>query len=82
LIHDPNNNEDEIYTDELPAFNKNPKDVAGAGDSLLCCASLAMAVGANIFEAAYIGSIGAAIQVSRVGNTPLTPGELLEALVS
>jgi bifunctional ADP-heptose synthase (sugar kinase/adenylyltransferase) len=66
--------------DQLPAFNSAPKDVSGAGDSLLTCASMALAVGANVWESAYLGSLAAACQVSRVGNTPLTASELMREL--
>ena len=59
------------HNDQLPALNNSPKDVSGAGDSLLITSSLAICCGADIWEAAYLGSLAAAIQVSRVGNTPL-----------
>ena len=67
-------------TDRVDALNLSPKDVAGAGDSLLISSALTLAVGGNIWEATVIGSIAAAIQVGRVGNTPLQKGELLEEL--
>jgi len=67
-------------TDRLPALNSAPKDVAGAGDSLFTCASMALAVGADIWQAAYLGSIAAALQVGRVGNTPLMAQELITEL--
>lgn len=68
----------EWMTDRVDALNTSPKDVAGAGDSLLISGAMAMALGANIWEAALIGSIAAAVQVGRVGNTPLTSQDLLE----
>ena len=71
IVHSPSNNNTDP-TDRLPAFNTTPKDNAGAGDSLLACSSIAMAVGANIWQSAYLGSIAAACQVSRVGNIPLS----------
>jgi sugar/nucleoside kinase (ribokinase family) len=58
-------------TASLPAMNSNPVDVAGAGDAMLSAASLSMALGASLWESAYLGSIAAAIQVSRTGNIPL-----------
>ena len=70
----------EEMTDMLPAFNSSPKDVSGAGDSLLTCSSLALAARANIWQSAYLGSVAAAIQVSRVGNTPLSAAELIAEL--
>ena len=67
----------ELVTDRLPAFNFAPKDTAGAGDSLLITSSMLLARGADIWSSAYLGSIAAGIQVSRVGNTPLTTNDLL-----
>lgn len=64
-------------TDQLPAFNTAPKDPAGAGDSLLTCASMALALGCDIWQSSYLGSLAAACQVGRVGNIPLTPQELI-----
>jgi len=80
FINAPDSPSNGLITDQLPAFNTAPKDVSGAGDSLLTCASMALCVGANIWEAAYLGSIAAAIQVGRVGNLPLTAEELTEEL--
>lgn len=67
----------EWVTDRIEALNSQPKDVAGAGDSMLITSAMALASGATIWEAACIGSIAAAVQVGRVGNTPLTLVELL-----
>lgn len=80
LVHSPRQPSNGLITDQLPAFNTSPKDVSGAGDSLLTCASMALAVGATVWEAAYLGSIAAACQVGRVGNTPLSRDELLQEL--
>jgi len=60
-----------LATDEIGAVNKNPVDTSGAGDSMLAGASLALASGATIYEAALIGSILAGIQVGRLGNVPI-----------
>lgn len=75
LIHAPDGGD--CRTERLPAFNPAPKDVAGAGDSFFTCATLALRLGVDIWIAAYLGSVAAACQVSRVGNTPLTAAELL-----
>ncbi len=69
-----------IMTDQVPALNSHPKDVAGAGDSLLIAGAMALACGANIWEAGYLGSLAAAIQVGRVGNTPLNIDELIREI--
>jgi rfaE bifunctional protein kinase chain/domain len=80
LVHAPKLGDGTLMTDRLPAFNTSPKDVAGAGDCLLTSASMALAVGANIWQAAYLGSIAAACQVSRVGNLPLRAADILTEL--
>jgi rfaE bifunctional protein kinase chain/domain len=80
LIHAAPQGSTQFVTDQLPAFNTAPKDVSGAGDSLLTCAAMALAVKANVWESAYLGSVAAACQVSRVGNTPLTAHELITEL--
>jgi|UniRef100_UPI00378407D2 rfaE bifunctional protein kinase chain/domain len=69
-------------TDQLPSFNHLPMDTAGAGDSLLAASALAIALGAGIWQAAFLGSLAAACQISRIGNTPLTTDELIHALRS
>lgn len=74
LIHGPDG--DRYRTERLPAFNTVPKDVAGAGDSFFTCTSLALGLGVDIWTAAYLGSLAAACQVSRVGNMPLSSTEL------
>lgn len=67
-------------TDQLPAFNSAPKDVAGAGDALLACASLSLAAGGDVWQSGYLGSLAAACQVGRIGNFPLTAAELITEL--
>lgn len=67
-------------TDAVPALNASPADVAGAGDSLLAMASTALCSGATIWEASILGSLAAAIQISRVGNRPVTRAEILSIL--
>ena len=67
-------------TDRLPALNDSPKDVSGAGDCLLTTATLALTVGASIWEAACLGAVAASVQVGKVGNVPLRREELLEIL--
>jgi len=76
LIHAEVSSSDKWLTDRLPAMNTAPKEVSGAGDSLLTCASMALAVGADIWQAAYLGSLAAACKLSRLGNMPLTANAL------
>lgn len=80
LIHAGNDKADGWLTDRVDALNSAPKDVAGAGDSLLIASAMTLASGGNIWEAACLGSIAAAVQVGRVGNTPIRTEELMREL--
>ena len=80
LIHAGNGKGDNWLTDRVGALNSAPKDVAGAGDSLLIASALTLASGGSIWEAACIGSLAAAIQVGRVGNTPVLRDEIMQEL--
>ncbi len=82
LIHAETNDKNKWLTDRLPAMNTAPRDVAGAGDSFLTCSSMALAVGADIWQSSYLGSLAAACQVGRLGNTPLTTAELISEINS
>lgn len=77
LMHAGNPDETKWLTDRLPTLNTAPKDTAGAGDSLLVCTAMALALGRPIWESLYLGSVAAACQVGRIGNIPLTGAELL-----
>ena len=80
LIHAGNEKGDDWLTDRVDALNSAAKDVAGAGDSLLITSAMTLACGGTIWEAACLGSLAAAVQVGRVGNTPLCTEELLREL--
>ena len=79
LIHPCIGTKDQM-TDKIGALNTAPQDVAGAGDSLLITSALTLASGGNIWEAACLGSLSAAVQVGRIGNKPLRTKELMSEL--
>ena len=79
LIHPGIGTKDQM-TDKIGALNTAPQDVAGAGDSLLITSALTLASGGNIWEAACLGSLSAAVQVGRIGNKPLRIKELMSEL--
>lgn len=81
LIHAGGGDLDPWMTDRVEALNSSPKDVAGAGDSLLIAAAMTLASGGTIWEAACLGSLAAAVQVGRVGNTPIRKDELIRELI-
>lgn len=62
--------------DSLPAFNKYPLDVSGAGDLLLVTITLLLKAGASIWQATLIGMIASGIHVKNVGNRPIDVVEL------
>jgi rfaE bifunctional protein kinase chain/domain len=81
LIHAGGGSDGDVWlTDRVEALNVAPRDVAGAGDSLLIASALTIASGGSIWEAACLGSLAAAIQVGRVGNSPLRADELVTEL--
>ena len=80
LISAINDSGEILATDEISAINKNPIDTSGAGDSMLAGASLALASGANIYEAALVGSVLAGVQVGRLGNTPISQAAINSVL--
>ena len=80
LIHAGSDLQNTWHTDRVNALNSSPKDVAGAGDSLLIASAMTLASGGNIWEAACLGSRAAAVQVGRVGNTPIQLSELMREI--
>ena len=80
LVRGQDDSGEPAITDQIEALNRRPVDVSGAGDSLLVTSALALTCGATSMEAAVLGSIAAAIQVARIGNTPMLLAELQEVL--
>jgi rfaE bifunctional protein kinase chain/domain len=80
MVHAGNGASPDWLTDRIGALNSAPKDVAGAGDSLLIASALALACGGSIWEAACLGALAAAVQVGRVGNTPIQFDEIRQEL--
>ena len=68
----------EQLTDRAAGVQHGPKDVAGAGDSLFTAARWRCVAGADIWRSAYLGSVAAACQVPRVGNSPLNAKDILD----
>lgn len=80
MVHASDDTSPHWLTDRVGSLNSAPKDVAGAGDSLLIASALVLACGGNIWEAACLGSLAAAVQVGRVGNTPIQFHEMHQEL--
>ena len=81
LVHTDPATGDGWATDRIGALNCAAKDVAGAGDSLLIASAMTLACGGTIWEVACLGSLVSAVQVGRVGHTPLRSEELLGELM-
>ena len=71
---------DRAILNSIPVFNKFPTDVSGAGDSMMVASGLAIASGSSFINAALLGSLAAAIQISSEGNTPLQVDRLRDQL--
>ena len=82
LVHTRGDKTEDWVTDRVEALNTMPKDVAGAGDSLLIASAMVLASGGSIWEAACIGSLAAGIQVGQVGNTPIRIDQIYECMSS
>lgn len=69
-----------LSSEHIPALCPVPLDPMGCGDSLLTVATLALACGASMPAAAYLGAAAAAVQVQRLGNIPITPADLRQLI--
>jgi rfaE bifunctional protein kinase chain/domain/rfaE bifunctional protein nucleotidyltransferase chain/domain len=69
---------DRLASEYLPALSGRGIDPLGCGDALLTAATLALACGASLATAAYVGSLAAAIEVSLVGNIPVSDDALYD----
>lgn len=66
-----NNSSNNVSTEQINALNQQPLNISGAGDSLLVLLSIYFSLTKNTNESALLGSMAAAIQVSREGNIPI-----------
>ena len=57
-------------------MNIHPLSTSGAGDCLLAAATLSMTKKFSVWESALIGSIAAAVQISKLGNIPIKLKEI------
>jgi D-beta-D-heptose 7-phosphate kinase/D-beta-D-heptose 1-phosphate adenosyltransferase len=64
----------------IPTFAKEVYDVSGAGDTVISMMALAMASGAKLEEAAYLGNMAAGIVVGKRGTATVTQAELKDFL--
>jgi rfaE bifunctional protein kinase chain/domain len=67
-------------TVKIPTLAREVFDVSGAGDTVISALTLALAVGADILEAAYLSNIAAGIVVGKVGVAVIDREELLRGV--
>jgi len=64
----------------IPTAAREVYDVSGAGDTVIAVFSLALAVGADLKEAAVISNLAAGIVVGKLGTATVTQDEIERAL--
>jgi bifunctional ADP-heptose synthase (sugar kinase/adenylyltransferase) len=70
-----------LFTDSegpysIPARRVEVYDVAGAGDAVISAASMALAAGASMAEAAVIGNLAGNVKVTKLGVAPVSRDEI------
>jgi rfaE bifunctional protein kinase chain/domain/rfaE bifunctional protein nucleotidyltransferase chain/domain len=67
-----------MWTEYLPSFARYATDPMGAGDAMLAATACALASGASVMQAAFVGNCCAAVECGKVGNVPVSRADLLE----
>lgn len=70
-----------LLSEHLPAFSTHCLDRLGCGDALLATASMGLAAGLSLMQAAWLGNLAAAVETTHLGNVPLDRGELWGAVL-
>lgn len=65
-----------LLSEQLPSLGERTVDALGCGDAFLATATLALTAGANLMQAAYVGSAAAALELAATGNVPIGACEL------
>lgn len=65
-----------LRSEHVPALVPHAVDALGCGDALLTAATLGLASGADLVQAAVLGSSAAAIESRRIGNVPVASADL------
>lgn len=68
------------FIDFIPSLNNNPVDTSGAGDAAFIGASLALMLENDLKISMYIGSVLAAVNLTRLGNQPISAEDLITIL--
>ncbi|MDX2146493.1 MAG: PfkB family carbohydrate kinase [Planctomycetota bacterium] len=68
-----------LRAEHVPALAPLAIDPLGCGDALLTVASLALASGASLLTASFLGACAASVHVQRLGNMALSASDLRQA---
>ncbi len=69
-----------VAGEHVPSFAPFAVDQLGCGDALLSAATLTLAAGGSVAQAAILGSVAAAAEAQRLGNIPIDAAELRRGL--
>ncbi|HYE02610.1 MAG TPA: PfkB family carbohydrate kinase [Phycisphaerales bacterium] len=69
-----------VSGEHVPALCGHAVDPLGCGDALLAAATLALAAGGGLVEAAFLGAIAASAQAQRLGNTAIGATDLRQGI--
>ncbi len=79
-LPDPAANQDgwqsRLKGEHVPALCPLALDPLGCGDALLSTATVALASGASLLQASFLGACAAGIEVERLGNIPISATDL------
>jgi rfaE bifunctional protein nucleotidyltransferase chain/domain len=71
----------QLSSEHVPALGGHAIDPLGCGDALLSAATLALASGGDLLQAAFLGSVAAATQAQRLGNNAISATDLRHGVV-
>ncbi len=69
-----------LLSEYLPTFAHRVVDRLGCGQALMTTATLASAVGADLMQGAYLGSLAAAVQLGRLGPDAVSGGDMRQLM--
>jgi len=67
---------DRLLSEHFRSFADRCLDRLGCGDAMLTTATLALAGGASIVQAAYLGNAASAVAIAQLGNVPIARDQL------
>ena len=65
-----------VAGEHVPSFAPFAVDQLGCGDALLSAATLTLAAGGSVAQAAIVGNVAAAAEAQRLGNLPIDAAEI------